>query len=54
MAWVRLPAPCSAAFASCSFPFDYAEEEILKYICVTLSPAAEVNPLCWEGKIYVC
>lgn len=31
-------------------PFDRAEEEILKYICAALLPAAEVHPLCWERK----
>lgn len=31
-------------------PFDRAEEEILKYLCAALLPAAEVHPLCWERK----
>lgn len=47
---MRLAALCSPTFVSCSFPLDYTEEEILKYIRVALLPAAEVKPLCWEGK----
>lgn len=49
-----MSALCSAAFASCSFPFDYAEEETLKYICVALLPTSEINPACWERKSSVC
>lgn len=43
---MRLSARCLAAFLSCSFPFDYAEKEILKYVRVALLPAAQVNEKC--------
>lgn len=46
-AWLLFVHP---TFVSCSFPLDYTEEKILKYIHVALLPAAKVKPLCWEGK----